>query len=98
MTRPRAADDFPTIRARMEELRRERIRPRAADDFPTIRARMEELRRERYFSHRAEEGAVRPIHARPCHRRREDWIGPKAEAAPHASATARRAPIVRAAS
>jgi hypothetical protein len=24
VTRPRAADDFPTIRARMEELRRER--------------------------------------------------------------------------
>jgi hypothetical protein len=47
MTRPRAADDFPMIRARMEELRRERGRPRAADDFRTIRARMEELRRER---------------------------------------------------
>ena len=27
MTRPRAADDFPRIRARMEELRRERARP-----------------------------------------------------------------------
>jgi hypothetical protein len=36
--RPRAADDFPTIRARMEELRRERARPRAADDFAMIRA------------------------------------------------------------
>ena len=47
MSRPRAADDFPIIRARMEELRRERVRPRAADDFATIRARMEELRRER---------------------------------------------------
>jgi hypothetical protein len=47
VTPPRAADDFPMIRARMEELRRERIRPRAADDFPKIRARMEELRRER---------------------------------------------------
>jgi hypothetical protein len=44
---PRAADDFPMIRARMEELRREGVRPRAADDFATIRARMEELRRER---------------------------------------------------
>ena len=44
---PRVADDFSTIRARMEELCRERDRPRAADDFPTIRARMEELRRER---------------------------------------------------
>ena len=43
---PRAADDFKTIRARMEELRRA-TRPRAADDFPVIRARMEELRRER---------------------------------------------------
>ena len=47
MTRPRTADDFPMIRARMEELRRERARPRAADDFAMIRARMEELRRER---------------------------------------------------
>ena len=46
MTRPRAADDFPTIQAHMEELRRERVLPRAADDFATIRARMEELRRE----------------------------------------------------
>ena len=42
MTRPRAADDFPMIRARMEELRRERVRPRAADDFRTIRTRMED--------------------------------------------------------
>ncbi len=32
MARPRAADDFPTIRARMEELRRERTRARADDD------------------------------------------------------------------
>jgi hypothetical protein len=48
VTRPRAADDFATIRARMDELRRERsTRPRAADDFATIRARMQELRRER---------------------------------------------------
>ena len=44
MTLPRAADDFPAIRARMKELRHEH---RAADDFATIRARMEELRRER---------------------------------------------------
>jgi hypothetical protein len=29
VTRPRAAADFPMIRARMEELRRERARPRA---------------------------------------------------------------------
>ena len=42
--RPRAADDFATIKARMEELRH---RCRTADDFTTIRARMEELRRER---------------------------------------------------
>jgi hypothetical protein len=44
--RPRAADDFTAIRARMEELRPVR-RPRAADDLETIRGRMEELRRER---------------------------------------------------
>jgi hypothetical protein len=48
MTRPRAADDFAVILARIDELRRERLtRVRAADDFPAIRARMEELRRER---------------------------------------------------
>ena len=46
MTRTRAADDFVTIRARREELRRV-TRPRAADDFPAIRARMEELRQHR---------------------------------------------------
>ena len=46
MARPRAADDFAVIRARMEQLRRERAL-RAADDFAAIRARMEELRRER---------------------------------------------------
>lgn len=32
MTRPRAADDFATIRARMEELRRDRAE--ASDDEP----------------------------------------------------------------
>jgi hypothetical protein len=48
MIRLRAADDFTVIRARLEELRRERVnRVRAADDFAAIRARMEELRRER---------------------------------------------------
>ena len=44
MNRTRAADDFATIKARMEELLHPR---RAADDFATIRARIEELRRER---------------------------------------------------
>ena len=43
MNRPRAADDFATIRARIEELR---YRPRAADDFAAIRAQMEKLRRD----------------------------------------------------
>ena len=47
MSRPCAADDFPMIRARMEELRREGTQPRVADDFAMIRARMDELRRER---------------------------------------------------
>ena len=64
MTQPRAADDFPMIRARMEELRLERARPRAADDFATIRARMEELRRERaQISGEARRRSV--IHPRP---------------------------------
>ncbi|MGA7865818.1 MAG: hypothetical protein WA709_12560 [Stellaceae bacterium] len=67
MTRPRAADDFPMIRARMEELRRERARPRAADDFRMIRTRMEELRRERARVS-AEKTSHSAIHPRPCHR------------------------------
>ena len=62
MTRPRAADDFPMIRARMEELRRERARPRAADDFAMIRARTEELRHERA------QVLAEVIHPRPYHR------------------------------
>ena len=67
MTQPRAADDFPTIRARMEELRREPIRSRAADDFRAIRARMEELRRERAHAS-AERRSRSAIRARSCHR------------------------------
>jgi hypothetical protein len=59
--RPRAADDFPMIWARMVELRRERARPRAADDFPMIRARMEELRRERALLPKS--GCARPRRA-----------------------------------
>lgn len=67
MTRPRIADDFPMIRARIEELRCERARPRAADDFRMIRARMDELRRER--AQVLAETRGRPaIHPRPCHR------------------------------
>jgi hypothetical protein len=55
------------IRARMEELRRERARPRAADDFRMIRARMEELRRER-AQVLAEKKSRSANHSRPCHR------------------------------
>jgi hypothetical protein len=67
VTQPRAADDFPMIRARMEELRLERARPRAADDLATIRARMEELRREN-TQVLAEARGRSVIHPRPCHR------------------------------
>jgi hypothetical protein len=67
VTRPRAADDFPTIRARMEELRRERARPRVADDFRMIRARMEELRLERAKA-LAEARGRSVIHPRGYHR------------------------------
>jgi hypothetical protein len=56
MNRPRAADDFATIRTRIEELRH---RPRAADDFATIHARMEELRREREGTKPSEKDAQR---------------------------------------
>ena len=65
VTRPRAADDFPMIRARMEELRRECARPRAADDFRMIRTRMEELRRER--AQVSAERDTRPLGPRPHH-------------------------------
>ena len=51
MTRPRAADDFTMIRARMEELRRERALP-------------EELRRER-AQILAEARGHSAIHPRP---------------------------------
>ena len=67
MSPPRAADDFPVIRARMEELRREGIRPRAADDFRAIRTRMEELWRER-AQISAERRSRSATHPRPCHR------------------------------
>src|SRR5437667_9029846 len=67
VTRARAADDFPVIRARMVELRRERARPRAADDFATIRARMEELRGER-AQILAEARGRAVIHPSRCHR------------------------------
>jgi hypothetical protein len=66
MTRPRAADDFAVIRARIGELRRERVtRMRAADDFPAIRARMEELRRERVRA--SARPATQPLPLLPDH-------------------------------
>ena len=67
MTQPRSADEFPVIRARMEELRQERARPRAADDFGIIRARMEELRRERTQVFTETKGRS-AIHLGPYHR------------------------------
>jgi hypothetical protein len=67
MSSARIADDFPMIRARMDELRSERIRPRAAADFRAIRARMEELRRER-AQLSAERRSRSVTHPRPCHR------------------------------
>ena len=39
MTRPRAADDFAAIRARMEELRRENARMRSPDDDASAKPR-----------------------------------------------------------
>jgi hypothetical protein len=72
MTRPRAADDFVTIRARLDELRRERnggnvTQPRAADDFAVIRARVEELHRERVPESTDPKGRS-PVGPRPFHR------------------------------
>jgi hypothetical protein len=63
VTRPRAADDFATIRGRMEELCQV-TRPRAADDFAVIRARMDELRRERAADPKGHSG----VGPRPYHR------------------------------
>ena len=61
MTRPRAADDFPAIRARMHELRRENItRARSADDFATIRARIDELRREQIVASTGRHALITP--------------------------------------
>ena len=83
MTRRRAADDFPTIRARIEELRRERARPRATDDFAMIRTRMEELRRERaQLLAEARGGLV--IHLRPHHRAASTRPSMKAVSTPRA--------------
>jgi hypothetical protein len=65
-TRPRAADDFATIRGRMKELRQV-TRPRAADDFTVIRARMVELRREREQPLADQRGHSR-VAPRPYHR------------------------------
>ena len=44
MTRPRAADDFAAIRARMDELRRQREQRTAPDD--SLKARVRRLRME----------------------------------------------------
>jgi hypothetical protein len=66
VTQPRAADDFATIRVRMEELRQV-TRPRAADDFAVIRARVEELRRERAQVSTDPKGRS-PVGPRPYHR------------------------------
>ena len=73
MTRPRAADDFAVIRARVEELRRERTRPRAADDFAAIHARLQELRRERERAQiRTGRTPQRPGSAKgPCRRQQD---------------------------
>jgi hypothetical protein len=62
----RAADDFATIRGRMEELRQV-TRSRAADDFVVIRARVEELRRERAQVSTDQKGHSRVL-PRPYHR------------------------------
>jgi hypothetical protein len=60
MTRPRAADDFAVIRARIHELRWERAGPRAADDFAAIHARLQELRRERARIGQARSATAQP--------------------------------------
>ena len=44
MTRPRAADDFAAIRARMDELRREREQRTEPED--SLKARLRHLRME----------------------------------------------------
>jgi hypothetical protein len=83
VTRRRAADDFPMIRARMEELRCERARPRAADDFPKIRARMEELRRE-HAQVVAEAPGRSVSHPTPYHRAANTRPSMKAGSTPRA--------------
>jgi hypothetical protein len=50
MNRPRAADDFATIRARMEELRREREAAQAPENKLQLDAKMRPARNA-YWSH-----------------------------------------------
>jgi hypothetical protein len=83
VTRNRAADDFHVIRARMEELRRERARPRAADNFAMIRARTEELRRER-AQVLAEARGRSAIHPSACHHAANTKPSMKAVSTSHA--------------
>ena len=52
MTRPRAADDFATIRARMEELRRERAQASKTETRETV-------------DHREPNGLLRRLEGRP---------------------------------
>jgi hypothetical protein len=75
VTRTRAADDFTTIRARMEELRQV-TRPRAADDFAVIRARIVVLRRERDQTV-ADERDQTPSGPRLNYQRRNSETGPE---------------------
>lgn len=80
MPQPRAADDFATIRGRIEELRQV-TRPRAADDFATIRARVEELRRER-AQLLADRSGCSPIGPRPYHRATPGETEPQSDRVP----------------
>src|SRR5271169_6700672 len=73
VNRPWAADDFATIRARMEELRREREGAQAAEsdlqqDAPTHRARTLTL-----AARRDGRGAGSPIRFRPQLGRQRLW-------------------------
>jgi len=47
VTRPHAADDFPAIRARMEELRRERAQASADDKRRSVSVGVDGPRRHR---------------------------------------------------
>ena len=73
MTRPRAADDCPAIRARMEELRRERQRTQAAQKGIAAEPAVRRDRTERFPSEKISAGSGRVGQSGLSKRLDRDW-------------------------